>query len=81
MPDVNYEIVLLPLPFGHASQSPKCRRAQKQPPPVLPQMQTNAEFGGGECKVGMFISIYAQLEIVLPLFSARRSPRGANGGS
>jgi hypothetical protein len=54
------------------------------PPPLsfghLPQMPST-EFGGGEYELGMFIFIYAQLEIVLPPFASRCSSRDANGGS
>ena len=39
------------------------------------------EFGGGEHDVGMNIFIYAQLEIVLPLFLSRMVLRGTNGGT
>lgn len=43
-------------------------------------MQACAEFGGGECDVGMNTFVDAQLELIPPPFSARRSSRGANGG-
>jgi hypothetical protein len=51
-----------------------------EPPPVLPQMPKSTEFGGGECSVGMKTLIFAQVEIVSPLFSSRWFLRGANGG-
>lgn len=49
-------------------------------PSVLPQMQANAEFGGGECKVGMFIVISAQVEVFPPPFVPRETLRDTNGG-
>ena len=36
-----------------------------RPPPDLPQMQTNTEFGGGECDVEVNIFIDTPIEMVL----------------
>ena len=49
------------------------------PHPVLPQMSKSTEFGEGEQNAGMNIFINAQVEIILPPFSARLSRRSLSG--
>ncbi len=48
------------------------------PPPSLPQMPANTEFGGGEHDVEMKTIIRVQIEVVPSPFSPRCSSRGAN---